>query len=110
MALCPGYFRPQVRKLNENCRTRVTGMPWCSCSPVAGSISSAGILCEYRVADSHQVRADSRPNMHCSPWLDDEDAILAHSRHADGNNDSALNSSVCINEMPVAFHLNHGFV
>jgi len=49
------------------------------------------ICYEYRVADYRRARADS--NMHSSPWLDDGYAILAHSRYADGNYDSALNWS-----------------
>jgi len=33
-------------------------------------------------------------SIHCSPWLDDGDAILARSWYADWNYDSALNSSL----------------
>jgi len=32
--------------------------------------------------------------MHCTPWLGYDDAILAHSRYADENYDSAMNSSL----------------
>ena len=90
VVLCPGYSTPHVRKLNEKWRTRVADTPWCSCSatarrPVAGSTCSAGIFYEYRVADTHRAGANTNSSMHCSPWFDYEDAILAHSRDAGGN-------------------------
>jgi len=45
--------------------------------PAARSTCSTGILYVCRVADCQRVSADSN-------WLDDGDAILAHSRYADG--------------------------
>jgi len=88
--------------------------------PTAGSTCSAAILYERRVVDRQRAGAESRAvilgncilvlrvlvlkvwvldtaladsNVHCSACNDD-DAILAHSRYADGNYDSALNSSL----------------
>jgi len=78
---------------------QVAGTPGCSWQcvkcvtarrPATRSTCSAGILYEYRVADRHRARADS--NMHCSIY--DDAANLAHSRYADKNYDSALNSSL----------------
>jgi len=41
------------------------------------SISTAGIFYKCPIADSHQ--ADAHTNTNCSPWLNDDSAILAHS-------------------------------
>ena len=68
--------------------THVTGTSACSWQcvtarrPTAGSTCSAGILYEYRLADHHRARTDSNMNS-CSPWLGDDDAILANSRYDD---------------------------
>ena len=59
--------------------------------PAAGSACIDGILYECRVADRHRAPADI--NILCSPWLDDDDEILTHSRYAVKDHDRALNSS-----------------
>jgi len=56
----------------------------CPTHPAAGSTCGSGILYEWRVADHHRARVDGNMQ-HCSPWLDDDNAILAHSQYADVN-------------------------
>jgi len=86
----PHSSRPHVRKLNERDLLTLLGYSWQCVTvhrPAAGFTCGADILYRYRVADSHRTAADTDSNIRCSPWPDDFDAILAHTRYADGNYD-----------------------
>ena len=85
---------PQVRRLNERIYVtswvvyatvlctwqRVTDYaPVCHRAVLQQGLRVAPASCNCRVADHHNAPVDR------SSWLDDDDAILALSRYADGN-------------------------
>jgi len=64
----------------------------CSWQCVTVRPAAPSLYCTVHVYSADTTNGCSRPSPSIH-WLDDDDTILAHSRYADGNYDSALNSS-----------------
>ena len=86
LVLCPSYSRPRVRRFIWTWHSHVASS-WVFLTVCDGAPS-----CRVHAYRWHLVRMSASgtlsstcclPVGHCSPWIDDDDKILANSRYAD---------------------------